>query len=91
MNYLYKRNKYVNFRREERRNYKKDIVNKCKYYQKLFYRYVNSTLKNKEIISKLIINDEIYEDAEEMAEVMNSCFHSVPTRELLPVSEGNGN
>ena len=45
-------------------------MNKCKDYPKLFYRYVNGKLKNKEI-SKLKINDEIYEDAKEMTEVMN--------------------
>ena len=46
----------------------------------MFYRYVNVKLKNKGEITKLKINGEIYEDAEEMTEVMNNCFQSVIIR-----------
>ena len=47
----------------------------------MLYRYVNGKLKNKRKISELKINDENYEDAEEMAEVMNNCYKSVFTRQ----------
>ena len=87
MNYVNKRNEYVKIRREEQRNYEKDIVNKCKEHPKLFYRYVNGKLKNKGQISKLRINEEIYKDAEEMTEVMNNCFHSVFKRVTSSVRE----
>ena len=79
MNYINKRNEYVKIRREEQRNYEKNIVNKCKDHPKLFYRYINGKMKNKREISKLKINYEIYEDAEEMIEVMNNCLQSVFT------------
>ena len=59
----------------------KDIVNKCKDHLKLIYSYINGKLKNKGEISKLKISDEIYENAEEMAEVINNCFQSVFTGE----------
>ena len=52
MNYVNKRNEYVKIRRDELRNYEKDIVNKCKDKLKLFYRYVNGKLKSKGEISK---------------------------------------
>ena len=77
MNYLNKWNEYVKIRREEQKNYEKDIVNKCKNHPKLFYRYVNGKLKDKKETSKLRINDEINEDAEEM----NNYLHSIFTRE----------
>ena len=81
VNYINMRNKYVTIRRVERRNYEKDIVDKCKDQPKLFYRYVNGKLKNKSGTTKLKINDETYEDAQMMAEVMNECFQSVFTIE----------
>ena len=39
--YINERNKYVKICREEKRNYEKDINDKCKEQPKLFYRYVN--------------------------------------------------
>ena len=75
------RNKYITIRQEERRNYEKDIVDKCKDQPKLFYRYVNGKLKNKSEITKLKTNNEVYDDAQEMAEVMNNCFQQVFTTE----------
>ena len=81
INYKDKRNEYVNIRKIERINYEKDIVEKCKDQPKLFYGYVNGKLKKKKGISKLKRDDVIYEDAEQIAEVMNGCFQSVFTRE----------
>lgn len=75
------RNEYVRVRREEERNYEKNIVNKCKEEPKLFYRYVNGKLKKKDGIEKLKLNGEIYEEARKQAEVMNKSFQSVFTKE----------
>merc|ERR1711980_73850 len=46
-NYKDKRNEYVIIRKVERKNYEKDIVEKCKDQPKLFYGYVNGKLKKK--------------------------------------------
>lgn len=46
--YTEARNEYVRLYRETKRKYEKDIVNKCKDQSKLFYRFVNSKLRNKE-------------------------------------------
>ena len=54
----------------------------------MFYGYVNGKLKKKKGISKLKRDDVIYEDAEQIAEVMNGCFQSVFTRESEFVEQG---
>ena len=46
--YINERNECVKICREEKRNYEKDITDKCKENPKLFYRYVNDKLKNKQ-------------------------------------------
>lgn len=50
------RNYYVRIQREEK-NHKKYIVNKCKTDTKLFYRYINQTIKNKENVTRLKVNN----------------------------------
>ena len=57
-----KRNQYVKIRRGEQKNYEKNIVDKCKEEPKLFYRYINGKLKNKDEIIKLVDNGKIIED-----------------------------
>jgi len=81
--YKLARNEYVRIRREEERNYEKNIVEKCKDEPKLFffYRYVNGKMKTKEGINRLKVDGVVYEDALPQAEVMNKCFQSVFTRE----------
>ena len=71
------RNEYVRIRREEQKNFERDIIDRCKDEPKLFYRYVNGKLKHKEGISKLKFEGEVYDDAAEQAEIMNKCFQSV--------------
>ena len=80
-NYKDARNEYVQICREVRKHYEKDIVEKCKDQPKLFYRFVNSKLKNKEGISKLEVDKLEYTKASDMAEIMNDCFQKVFTRE----------
>lgn len=53
----------------------KDITDKCKEQPKLFYRYVNDKLKQREDVSKLKVNVEVYDDKKVMVEMMNNCFN----------------
>ena len=75
------RNDYGKMRKEEKRNYEKDIVNKCKEQPKLFYRYINGKLKNKEVIEKLKGDNRLVEDPKDMAELLNNKFQQVFTKE----------
>ena len=79
--YIRERNYYVKVRREEKRNFEKDVIDKCKEQPKLFYRYVNGKLKNKHDIGKLRKENIEYTEDQEMAEVMSDHFSEVFTRE----------
>ena len=79
--YKSERNEYVRIRREEEIKFERDIVEKCKEEPKLFYRYVNGKMKNRDSITKLRENDIIYEDPKEMSEILNRNFQMVFTRE----------
>ena len=79
--YTNARNEYTRILREEKRNYEKSIVDKCKAEPKLFYRFVNGKLKAKSGISSLKVNGEVYENPSMQAEIMNKCFKSVFTKE----------
>jgi len=50
------------------------MIEKCKDEPKMFYRYINGKIKNKEEINRLKVNAIVYEDALLQAEVMNKCF-----------------
>uniref|UniRef100_A0A0P4VWZ9 Reverse transcriptase domain-containing protein n=1 Tax=Scylla olivacea TaxID=85551 RepID=A0A0P4VWZ9_SCYOL len=81
--------------REEERNFKSDIVGKCKEEPRLFYRYINGKMKHREGISKLKREGRIYETTGEMHELMNESFQSVFTKEtdfmaLKVVSQNEG-
>ena len=71
------RNEYVRIRREEERKFERDIVEKCGEEPKLFYRYINGKITNKETIDKISKGDKTYCKAEEMSEIMNESFKSV--------------
>ena len=71
----------MKIRREEEKNYEKNIIDKCKNEPKLFYRYVNSKMKCKSGISKLKLGGNSYEGTKEMAEIMNRNFQKVFTVE----------
>ena len=82
------RNEYVRVLREEERDYEKGVVDKCKNEPKLFYRYVNGKMKNKQSIDRLKVENILYDDAQSQAEIMNTCFQSVFTRETSFEGEG---
>ncbi|MPC57590.1 hypothetical protein E2C01_051573 [Portunus trituberculatus] len=46
------RNEYIRVRREEERNFEKDVVQKSEDEPKLFYKYINGKMKNMETIEK---------------------------------------
>ena len=85
--YKLARNEYVRIRREEERNFEKDIVEKCKDQPKLFYKFVNGRLKEKQSIERLRLNGTTYYDPNEQAEIMNKSFESVFTKEREMVNE----
>ena len=71
----------VKIRREKEKKFEKDIVNKCKEEPKLFYRYINGKIKQKERITRLKENNETVEDPKEMSEILNKNFQNVFTSE----------
>ena len=79
--YVVARNECVDVMRIEKRSYEKDIMVKCKSTPRLLYRHINGKLKRREGIESLIVDGEVYDEAEEMAEVMNKCFQTVFTEE----------
>ncbi len=65
------RNKYFRIRREEEKQLEKDVVKKCEEDLKLFYRYINGKMINRETIDKIVKGERIYQTVEEMSEIMN--------------------
>ena len=76
------RNEYVTTLREEQRKFENDIIDRCKDEPKLFFRYVNGKMKTRKSIDKIRVEDVVYEDPKDMAQVMNSSFKKVFTKEL---------
>ncbi|MPC60443.1 hypothetical protein E2C01_054488 [Portunus trituberculatus] len=58
----------------------RNIMDKCKD-QPLFYKYINGKLKNKEVISRIKVGDDMNDNTKEMAEVFNRSFQSVLAEE----------
>ena len=79
--YIAARNECVNVMRTEKRNYEKDIIVKCKSEPRLLYRHINGKIKKREGIVNLKVEGKQYNEAQEMAEVMNECFQTVFTDE----------
>ncbi|WP_435336435.1 hypothetical protein, partial [Klebsiella pneumoniae] len=73
------RNKYLQIRRKEKRLFekKKKNVSKCKNEPKLFYRYVNGKMRNKDCIIRLREGNVIYDKVEDMCEIMNNRLQTV--------------
>ena len=80
-NYVDARNECVRIMRNEKLNYEKDIMDKCKSNPKLFYRHINGKMKKREGITGLRVDGKLYNETNEMAEVMNERFQSVFTKE----------
>ena len=80
---------YVEIIRMERRKYERDVIDKCIDEPKLFYKHINGKMEHREGITKLKVEEAVYEEAQDMAEVMNKRFRSVLTveREFEPVEE----
>ena len=79
--YKWARNEYVLVRREEEKGYEKDIVEKCKDEPKLFYRFINGKIKQKDKVERLKDGSETYEDPKDMSEILNKNFQQVFTKE----------
>ena len=59
----------------------RNIIEKYISEPKLFYKYINEKIINREGIDKLKVKSTVYKDALQQAEVMNKCFQTVFTRE----------
>ena len=93
--YVKARNECVRIMREEKHNYERNIMDKCKSDPKLFYRHVNSKMKRRERITGMKVEGMVYTDEQDMAEVINENFQKVFTEEgdfdlVDENSEGNG-
>ena len=80
-NYKEARNEYIRIRREVERNFEKDVVEKCKEEPRLFYKYINGKITNRETIDKVSKEGITYQTAEEISEIMNESFRTVFTVE----------
>lgn len=81
LQYRKARNEYVRIRREEERNFERDVVQKCADEPRLFYKYVNNKIRNKERIEKIVKEGMTYQTTEDMSEIINECFKTVFTEE----------
>ena len=79
--YIIARNESVRIMREEKQNFEKDIMDKCKSDPRLFYKHVNGRKKNWEGITRLVVDGEEQTGAKSIAEAMNDRFQSVFTKE----------
>ena len=80
-NFKIARNEYVKVRKEEERQYEKDIVEKCKDQPKLFYKFINKKMKKRVTIELLKGEHGIIDDPKNMAELLNNKFQQVFTKE----------
>ena len=69
--------------RKEEEKFKKDIVEKCKEQPKLGYGFINGKIKVKETIERLRGEYGIVTDPKGMAELLNSRFQQVFTKESI--------
>ena len=69
------RNEYVRIQRKEEGNFERKIIEKCKNESKVFYRYINEKIKNREGVDKLKVEGIVYKDALQQAEVLTDCIY----------------
>lgn len=79
--YKMARNNYVQVRRQEERSYEKNIVDKCKDEPKLFYRFINGKMKQREGVSRVKDGGHVYEEDKDICDIMNKKFQAVFTEE----------
>ena len=75
------RNEYTEIRREEARNFEKDIVERSEKEPKILFAHINRKTKVKNKLQRLSVDGEIHESDKEICEVLNKTFHSVFTKE----------
>ena len=75
------RNRYVDVRRTAQKEYEQRVVEHCDSDPKMFYKFINGRLNKREAIEKVKFEEEIYEDAGDIAEILNNNFCKVFTRE----------
>lgn len=85
--YRYARNEYVRVRRHEEREYERNIVTKFKRDPKLFFKFVNGKMKHKIGVDLIKSNGRVFEDPEEICQVMNEKFLSVFSEESYFVNQ----
>ena len=75
------RNRYVEVRRAAQKEYEERVVENCDSDPKMFYKFINGKLNKREAIEKVKVGEEIYEDARNIAEILNNNFCKVFTKE----------
>ena len=75
------RNRYVEVRRAAQKEYEERVVENCDSDPKMFYKFINGKLNKREAIEKVKVGEEIYEDAGNIAEILNNNFCKVFTKE----------
>ena len=71
-------------KRKSRKQYEKNIAEKCKTDPKFFWKYANTSLKVKNGISKLVLgNDNTAETDEQKSQASNLFFSSLFQNETL--------
>ena len=81
--YIGARNRYVEVRRKAQKEYERKIVENCESEPKLFYKFINGKLNRKEVIEKVKVGEEIYEEVSDIVEILNNNFCKVFTTETL--------
>ena len=80
-NFRKARNEYMKVRKEEERGFEKSIVEKCKEHPKLLHKFINRKIKSKGTIERLRGEHGMINDPRSMAELLNSSFQKVFTKE----------
>ena len=75
------KNRYVEVRRTTQKEYEQKIVEHCESDTKMFYKFINSKLQKKEMVEKVKVGENVYEDAFDIVAKLNDSFCKVFTSE----------
>ncbi|MPC50209.1 LINE-1 reverse transcriptase [Portunus trituberculatus] len=75
------RNRYAEVRQKAQKEYEQKIVENCERDQKVFHKFINSKLQKKEIVKKVKVGDDVYEDVSDIVAKLNDCFCKIFTSE----------
>ena len=78
-NFKLARNNCTEVKKEEEREYEKDVMEKCKEQPKLLYIFINRKIKLKKDIERLREEHGMTDDLKSMAELLNNRFCQVFT------------